>query len=142
MSPHQRHSDYAFYMQALHLLLYIRFIPVFVSIQVSMLLFWMHAILVFFFYLWTVAGLDSAHIIIIYPKFLGNYKEQPFAMQLKHLKTPYATTTQISHSRMIILDNQARQQMTRHLLACVIVQNNHPTINSSMPNNFHATNQP
>ena len=31
---------------------------------------------------------------------------------------------------MIILDNQALQQM--------IVQNNHPTINSSMPNNFHA----
>ena len=56
--------------------------------------------------------------------------------------------------RMIILDDQARQQMTRHFLivtsmqhfahhglrqACLIVQNNHPTINSSMPNNFHAS---
>ena len=29
--------------------------------------------------------------------------------------------------------------MKSHLLACLIVQNNHPTINSSMPNNFHAS---
>ena len=66
---------------------------------------------------------------------------------------------------MIILDNQARQQMTLHfqlslqcngspitgfvrhtaevksyLLVCLIVQNNHPPINSRMPNNFHTFN--
>ena len=29
--------------------------------------------------------------------------------------------------------------MNSHLLVCLIVQNNHPTINSSMPNNFHAS---
>ena len=28
-------------------------------------------------------------------------------------------------------------EVTCHLLACLIVQNNHLTINSSMPNNFH-----
>ena len=49
---------------------------------------------------------------------------------------------------MIILDDQTRQQMKRCIevtigseesfVACLIVQNNHPTINSSMPNNFHA----
>ena len=27
-------------------------------------------------------------------------------------------------------------------MACLIVQNNHPTINSSMPNNFHASSLP
>ena len=81
------------------------------------------------------------------------------------------------NSRMMILDDQARQQnlmtlhfqlslqynvspimgfvrhtardgrnvalkwqleVKSHLLACLIIQNNHPTINSSMPNNFHA----
>ena len=31
-------------------------------------------------------------------------------------------------------------EVKSHLLACLIVQNNHPTINSSMPNNFHASN--
>ena len=31
-----------------------------------------------------------------------------------------------------------RLEVTSHLLACLIVQNNHPIINSSMPNNFLA----
>ena len=31
-----------------------------------------------------------------------------------------------------------RLEVTSHLLACLIVQDNHPTINSSMPNNFLA----
>ena len=30
-------------------------------------------------------------------------------------------------------------EVKSHLLACLIVQNNHPTINSSMPNNFNAS---
>ena len=30
-------------------------------------------------------------------------------------------------------------EVKSHLLACLIVQNNHPTINSGMPNNFHAS---
>ena len=29
-------------------------------------------------------------------------------------------------------------EVNGHLLACLIIQNNHPTFNSSMPNNFHA----
>ena len=29
-------------------------------------------------------------------------------------------------------------EVPSYLLVCLIVQNNHPTINSSMPNNFHA----
>ena len=28
-------------------------------------------------------------------------------------------------------------EVTSHLLVCLIVQNKHPTINFSMPNNFH-----
>ena len=49
----------------------------------------------------------------------------------------------ISSSRMIILDNQARQQTSiqsfahQSQVSSGTVQNNHPTINSSMPNNFY-----
>ena len=33
-------------------------------------------------------------------------------------------------------------EVKSHLLACLIVQNNHPTINSSTPNNIHAKTKP
>ena len=42
------------------------------------------------------------------------------------------------HSTNEVEEKWLVHNVMSHFLACLIVQNNHPTINSSMPNNFHA----